>query len=356
MSESLFRRRRLLASLLVLSLAVVSFSSGSVSAAPVPDSTHSDPVPSSTGAAIAPSSPLPEEDAIDYVQNVWHLTDLSDDVIRETLPTEYSGIPYKDWISLFIKAPDFLGPLSEGDYSTAAEEATKFFAEDFIDEALASVGLSGVSATASLASWPILAGINGFYEAVSDNAFESQMQLYFTARVDGNSYEEIANAGAGLLPQSAIWKREDGWLYRDGLWLNPRVPNFSPDQFYQYAERLWAAKEAYEGTYQNNNDEIKGLFEEAAEGEGDDDDPPPDPEQITAVISIEGDPYPPAPSQVTFSAANSYSEEEIASYEWEIAGDETESGETATYTFSQPGTYDVQLTVTDVSGNQDDAT
>ncbi|WP_159440173.1 PKD domain-containing protein [Natronorubrum thiooxidans] len=87
---------------------------------------------------------------------------------------------------------------------------------------------------------------------------------------------------------------------------------------------------------------------------GDDDDEPELPAP-TAVISIDPDPAT-VGEEVTFSGADSTDDERnIISYDWTIDGDSLE-GETITKTFKEPGTYDVELTVTNDFAQSDTET
>ena len=98
------------------------------------------------------------QELIDYAKTTWELTDLTDDVISQTLDTSYSGIPYKDYVSYFIVAPSILNPLLSGDYKTAGTKAAGFAADQSISFLLEEAGLSGVFAPARLAAWPIEQG------------------------------------------------------------------------------------------------------------------------------------------------------------------------------------------------------
>ena len=133
---------------------------------------------------------LTDQQVKDYVRNTWEITDLSDQVLSETLDTSYSGIPFKSWIKFFIRAPSIANPLFQGDYRKAASEAEKYAADKSIDLILAQAGLTGVSAVAQLAVWPIEHALLNFQQTVAQNSFKKQLDLYFQAR-KFNSYEAI---------------------------------------------------------------------------------------------------------------------------------------------------------------------
>lgn len=61
-------------------------------------------------------------------------------------------------------------------------------------------------------------------------------------------------------------------------------------------------------------------------------------------------------SPVSFSGANSTDNDVIASYEWDFGDDTTGSGKLCTHTYGEAGSYKVQLTVTDESGNKNTRT
>ena len=68
------------------------------------------------------------------------------------------------------------------------------------------------------------------------------------------------------------------------------------------------------------------------------------PPQVTITTSkLQGG----APHTVTFSATASDSDGEITGYEWNFGDGKTATGETVTHTFDSPGTYQVDLKVTD---------
>jgi PKD repeat protein len=329
--------------------------------ASLPDSVRGDSVrgelaPVASSKEVVFGSDISEQEAIEYVREVWNITDLSDGLLRETLGTDYQGIPFKDYINMLVESPRVLNALADEDYEEAAEEATYIATEFSVSQFIGATGLSGVAAVASAAYWPIDFGLSLLEDAADDKAFRSQMDLYFEARADGNSYGDIVNAGAGLLPHSVIYKRKDGWLYRKSLWANPApgVQHFTPEEFFKYAEELWDAKQSI-GAFRSDRDELREEFREAATGEDNDDDPPPEPEELFARITFQGNGFQAAPSRVTFSAADSYASGEIDDYEWDLGGGQTASGETASRTFYQPGTYEVRLTVTDEDGNTDEA-
>lgn len=84
------------------------------------------------------------------------------------------------------------------------------------------------------------------------------------------------------------------------------------------------------------------------DGDGGDDDGSEDADTgLTA--SFDYEPSEPAvETQIAFNATGSAaSTGEIESYEWEFGDGGTESGETATHTYAEPGGYNVRLTVTD---------
>jgi len=57
--------------------------------------------------------------------------------------------------------------------------------------------------------------------------------------------------------------------------------------------------------------------------------------------------------EFSLDASSSSDDEKITSYEWNLGDGATKSGETITYTYNSEGTYTVELTITDESGNTD---
>lgn len=95
------------------------------------------------------------------------------------------------------------------------------------------------------------------------------------------------------------------------------------------------------------------VVEEAyldARGEDDDD------ETDSVTANFTSSPTDPEPGEaVAFDASDSTGEGAITTYEWDWNGDGSvdDVRESATYTFENPGTYTVSLTVTDAEGNTD---
>jgi len=64
-----------------------------------------------------------------------------------------------------------------------------------------------------------------------------------------------------------------------------------------------------------------------------------------------------APTEVSFDAGDSYASEGIESYSWDFDDGSPQVGsESVEHTYTQPGSYDVSLTVTDTEGNTDEVT
>ena len=217
------------------------------------------------------------QELIDYAKTTWELTDLTDDVISQTLDTSYSGIPYKDYVSYFVVAPSILNPLLSGDFKTAGKKAADFAADQSISSLLKEAGLSGIFAPAKLAVWPIEQGLNSFQNAVKEASFKNQILLYFAARSAGNSYAEIvALEEFGLLSgdpdilknnRDVVMKIRYGdgqlWLAYSTSYLVGSVPGYTPAQFYDYAEQQWQSFVATKN-YAAHQAIIKDAFRAAA--------------------------------------------------------------------------------------------
>jgi len=193
--------------------------------------------------AVGCASPLSDEEAIDFVRQAWELTDITDGVLRETFPVEYDGIPFKDWIEALCEAPNVVDALADENYEEAAEEAARIGSEFAINKAIEQAGLSGVAAFASAAYWPIDASISAFRDAAADAAFENELDLYIQARDAGNSHDDIVtpNPGTpgGLLPNGAIRRTGQGWLSDGGFFEAIRVPNYTPQEFFDHAREFY---------------------------------------------------------------------------------------------------------------------
>ncbi|MCS4122862.1 CARDB domain-containing protein [Salinibacter ruber] len=226
--------------------------------------------------SITVSSPSPtvatDERTIEYIRNTWKFTDLSDEALKELFPVRYKGIPYKEWITLFIEAPKVLNPLRRGDYAESAEQSKKLFAKGLISQALSDVGLAGVTSIASLAAWPVLAGIRGFADLTKENSFQSQLKLYFDLRAN-YSCSEIIKLPEGKPvggEKYQIFKTSEGtgWL-RNELILDYPDASLNPAEFYEYAERLWQAKNDV-NRFQSNVSTVRRSFVDDAGGDSED--------------------------------------------------------------------------------------
>jgi Immunoglobulin I-set domain len=203
--------------------------------------------------------------AIDFVQNTWEIVDLTDSAITTTLDTSYSGIPFRDWIDFFINAPSFLIPLANGDYSTAGSKAYDYAQGVAIEALIEGAGLTGVVAPAQLAAWPIEHALSSFNTTVNDAAYRYQCKLYFQARVAGNTYQQILDAEPfELLLNCDIFKVDQGWLSGELSYV-PMFPNFgTANEFFDYAENLWQANQAYHSDFVANRGQIGAQFHQAA--------------------------------------------------------------------------------------------
>ena len=61
----------------------------------------------------------------EYVRDAWRVTSLTDEAASEVFATDYNGIPFRDWISFFLKAPEILAPLARRDYPEAASALSR---------------------------------------------------------------------------------------------------------------------------------------------------------------------------------------------------------------------------------------
>jgi hypothetical protein len=130
------------------------------------------------------------DDQVNYVKTVWNITSVSDDAIKAALDYtpnggSYSGIPYKDWISFLVEAPDIYSAIENKDYRTATRLAGNFGVSTAFNAALADVGLDSVFSIASLAAFPIEIGLDDFANAVKNASFQHQVEFYWFLDVFG---------------------------------------------------------------------------------------------------------------------------------------------------------------------------
>lgn len=279
----------------------------------------------------------------DYVRNSWELTSLTDDVISQYLDTSYEGIPFKDWIEGILTAKDVSAKLQAGDFAGAAERAAEFGADQAFDVPLEEAGLSGVSAVASLAVWPIEIALNEFVDAVKKKSFKDQCKLYFAARAH-NSADRIRNATPSELLDAdtsvgLVYKTDEGWLIVNTCYFfcSIRILGFdSPTRFYDYAELLWQAKVRSE-SLTGEDRAVAGEFLRAAT--------PAAPRILTdpQVRTIV------AGQTATFSV--SVSSASPVTYQWRRNSVDIPNSDSASLNASDPGTY--QVRVSNSSGSVD---
>ncbi len=105
--------------------------------------------------------------------------------------------------------------------------------------------------------------MNAFYQAVVAASFKKQMALYFEAR-EFNSYSAIVNLSPGnLLNGVTITKSDDGWLFKNLSYLYGAVPNYTPAEFFEYAELMWQAEQA-RANYTAHESVLRDAFRAAA--------------------------------------------------------------------------------------------
>src|ERR1700733_1441160 len=193
-------------------------------------------------------------DAINFVQNTWNITNLSSDTITHTLDTEYSGIPFSNLIDALVHGTSITNELVNGQYSAAATDAYSYGVSLGQNFALNAVGLTGVADVAQLATWPIINGLNNFYQVAESDALNEQSELYFQALKDGTNPQEIlADATKGqvnllLTGNAAIYVEGDGWLQGEldnGHVLEEEpIGGITPVEFYTYEQNQWNAAQA----------------------------------------------------------------------------------------------------------------
>jgi len=218
---------------------------------------------------------------IDFVRKVWNITNLTDQVITQTLNSSYSGIPYSKWIDAISAGTKIGDQLANNDFSGAASTAYSYGAGLARNYALESVGLGGVGAVVELAAWPIEYSLNSIVQYFNDVNLQQQAALYFQARENGNdatiikttSQQAIQTGQATDLPNqdlSLVNVTGNGWLFglvnNRELGLLQPIGGVTPAKFYDYEEQQYIVYEAIQdqGELSSDSETIKEQFYAAA--------------------------------------------------------------------------------------------
>lgn len=216
--------------------------------------------------------------AIDFVHNVWDLTDLTDDAIVHTLDTRYTGIPekYSDLIDVITTALSMADQLSNGQYSDAAVTAMNYGLHLAGDYVLEGIGLLGVASVAQLAAWPIEHELWAIADRVNAEALKSQATMYFQARIGGiqppqfRQYVEAKQVELFDTSNETAWTiyiTADGWLRGEDPSGHQRgaspLSKITPLQFYEYEEKQYVVY-TRRAEIARESEELKRAFYAAA--------------------------------------------------------------------------------------------
>jgi hypothetical protein len=211
-------------------------------------------------ATLAQGAPTRQE-LIDYAKTTWELTDLTDDVISQSLDTSYSGIPFKDYVSLFIVTPDVWNSLAQGKYREAATKTANFVADQSVSAALEASGLAGVAAPGAFAGLVIQMGLYSLLDNLNDAAFDDQCRLYFEARQYLDAERIAAHADVDY-----ILFNDQGWLHIVYDLHSKGFPTarYTSADFFKVAERLYALDQARIKSCDSDESIVRDRFRSAA--------------------------------------------------------------------------------------------
>ncbi len=209
--------------------------------------------------------------AIDYVHQVWDITDTTVDAITQTLDLPYDGATYRDFMGGFVNGVTMIDQLGNGKFHDAAVTGLNYGLTLASNSALESVGLLGVASVAQLAAWPIEHELQSIAQTANSAALQTEAELYFHARMGGTQAQDIidaANAHSVSLPFDA----DGGWtVYMEGQgWLQGQRPTgtvisstplygITPLQFYAYVEKQFLVRKAQD-ELKDDSEQVKESF------------------------------------------------------------------------------------------------
>jgi hypothetical protein len=201
------------------------------------------PMPASAAGSI------PTSDQVDYVERYWDIASDGSDAIGyfgEKLGMSYNGIPYSDYVKIFVVSLRVGEQLDSGNYEDAAGTLVSYAGGLALDEGLKTIGATGLVGVAAFSAGVIDYSLNLFVRAVSRKTFNEQCHFYFVAR----SQLRMTHAEILSHPNSRddILFDDTGWIYAlpdQNLSRRAGTPLLfvSPATFFAEAKKLYDAHE-----------------------------------------------------------------------------------------------------------------
>ena len=208
---------------------------------------------------------ISDAEIVSFVKNTWGWTQFADNVIITKLDGAYDGLPYRDEIKMVIVGLELQHFYESGQDSEAMRVILNYAGKLTINSALKSVGLRGVAAVASAASWPIEWGLARFRTAVRDKGYNTEKALYFAVRPHYNTMEEILAVQDGDVlnadANGGIVSKESGWLRPGVCSYNcvPSIPGMTPVDAFSAFETEWLCKHSA-ADFEADNDTLREAF------------------------------------------------------------------------------------------------
>ncbi|MDA3918323.1 MAG: right-handed parallel beta-helix repeat-containing protein [Deltaproteobacteria bacterium] len=222
--------------------------------------------------------------------------------------------------------------LTKHEYSNAAWIAAKYGIKKYINSTLLGNVISAPIALAEVAALPIKLTLDHLQSELAKTAFNNQLKMYKRARESGLTHEDILSASVPF--GGVVGYTDDGWLLVvEELSLLGRPvapPDVTPEELYEYAQII----------YNNNNSltEACGSLYDVVEEITDQLYPEITNNQSTNVFW--------GPTGLTFSVEGGIIDQiGIASYQWNLSGDDNSNAVSPSKVFRLPGTYQITATI-----------
>jgi hypothetical protein len=208
---------------------------------------------------------ISDAEVLSFVKTTWGWTEFSDNLIITALDGAYDGVPYRDHIKAVIVGLEIAQHFGSGEDEEVSRVILTYASKQTVKQTLKFVGLRGVSAVASAATWPIEWGISRFRTAVEDKGYNTEKALYFAIRPHYELAEIIDAPQLFLFDADGV---NGGLVTKDQGWLRPAVtsytsvpeiPGMYPSEAFSAFETEWLCKQSTADLYEDS-DTLREAF------------------------------------------------------------------------------------------------